>query len=272
VQDRVSAGASPALEEGLMLVEVNRLEASRQLLMSRVEIASLQLRALAGMAPDMPLTLRGELSDVIAPPEASEAVRRAFLARPDLAVARAEIATARARIRKERAEGRWDVSVNVGYQRQEMGFDLNGLTDRGGTRPIQDVFHFFGAGVSVMLPVRNRNEGNIAAAEAEARAAERRLEFAELTVRQEVGATLAQYDAARRSLEIYARGVREVAGRNLSVVRQSHELGRTSLLDVISEQRRYIEVENGYTETLKQVYDAAAESRRAIGAEPEAGR
>ena len=273
VQERVRQGASPALEESLMLVEVNRLDASRQLLLSRVEIASLQLRALAGMPPDRPLTLRGELSDVPALPEASEAVRRALQARPDLAVARAEIATARARIRKERAEGRWDASVNVGYQRQETGFDLNGLTDRGGTRPIQDVFHFFGAGVSVMLPVRNANQGNIAAAEAEARAAERRLEFAELTVRQEVEAALAQHQAARRSLEIYARGVRDVAGRNLSVVRQTHELGRTSLLDVITEQRRYIEIENGYTDALKQVYDATAEFQRATGAAgPEAGR
>src|SRR5437588_7188211 len=33
----------------------------------------------------------------------------------------------------------------------------------------------------------------------------RRLQFAELTVRQEVVAALAQYEAARRSLEIYER-------------------------------------------------------------------
>jgi hypothetical protein len=34
---------------------------------------------------------------------------------------------------------------------------------------------------------------------------------------------------------------------------------------VIAEQRRLIEVENGYTEILKQVYDAAVEIERAIG-------
>ena len=38
------------------------------------------------------------------------------------------------------------------------------------------------------------------------------------------------------------------------------------LLDVIAEQRRYIEVEMGYTEALKQVYDAAVEIERAVGA------
>jgi cobalt-zinc-cadmium efflux system outer membrane protein len=62
--------------------------------------------------------------------------------------------------------------------------------------------------------------------------------------------------------------VREVAGRNLEVVRQSYRLGRLPLLEVIGEQRRYIEVESGYTEALKQVYDAAVEIERAIGGAP----
>jgi cobalt-zinc-cadmium efflux system outer membrane protein len=169
-------------------------------------------------------------------------------------------------IRKEQAEGRWDASVNVGYMRQDFGFGgLNGLTNSGQTRPIQDTFHYFGGGVTIMLPVLNRNQGNIAAAEAGVRAAERRLEFAMLTTQQEVEAAFAQHEAARRSLEIYERGVRDVARRNLAVVRQSYELGRGSLLDVIAEQRRFIDVETGYTDVLKQVYDAAVEVERAVG-------
>ena len=268
VQDRVREGAAPALEGNLMLVEVNRLDASRQMQASRVEIAALQLKALAGMAPDMPLNARGELAAAAPSLDAAEAVRRALTARADLDTARADVARAVASIRKERAEGRWDASVNVGYQRQDFGFMLNGLAENGATRPIQDVFHYFGVGVSIMLPVRNRNQGNIAAAEADARAAERRLEFADLTVRQEVGAAFAQHEAARRSLDIYERGVRDVASRNLAVVRRTYELGRTSLLDVVAEQRRYIDIENGYTDALKQVYDAAVDIQRTIGVEP----
>src|SRR5437667_7498825 len=178
VQNRVRQGATPALEENLMLVEVNRLEATRQMLASRVEIASLQLKALAGMAPDAVLVLRGDLASALSPPPADEAARQALTNRPDLDAARADVAMGAAKIRKERAEGRWDASVNVGYQRQDFGFDLNGVTSSGATRPIQDVFHYFGAGVSIVLPVRNRNQGNIAAASAEAPAAGRRAPFA----------------------------------------------------------------------------------------------
>ena len=172
---------------------------------------------------------------------------------------------AAAMVKKEQAEGRWDASINVGYQRQDFGFNLNGLTASGQARPIQDVFHYFGGGVSITLPVRNGNEGSIAAARAAERAAARRVEFVVLTVQQEVAAAFAQYDAAQRSLQVYERGVRDVARRNLAVVRQAYQLGRGSLLDVVAEQRRYIEIENGYTDALKQVYDSAVDIERAVG-------
>jgi cobalt-zinc-cadmium efflux system outer membrane protein len=266
VSRRVAEGAAPALDENLALVEVNRLEASRQLLASRVEVASLALKALAGLPPETSLTVRGDLRTPPAVPERGEPVQQALARRPDLVAARAEVRAAEARVRKEEAEGRWDASVGVGYQRQDMGFGLRGLTDSGGTRPIQDVFHFFGGSISITLPVRNRNEGNVAAARAETTAAERRREFMELVARQEVEAAFAQHEAARRSLELYERGVRDVARRNLDVVRQAYGLGRGALLDVIAEQRRYIEIENGYTEVLKQVYDAAVEIERAVAA------
>lgn len=265
VGNRVREGAAPSIDENLQLVEVNRLDASRQLLANRVEIATLQLKLLAGLPPDAPLAVRGELASSVPALGRAEAVRRAIGSRPDLAAARAEVAMARAMIRKEQAEGRWDASVNVGYMRQDFGFGLNGLTNSGQTRPIQDVFHYFGGGVTIMLPVRNRNQGNIAAAEAGTRAAERRLDFAVLTVQQEVEAAFAQHEAAERSLDIYGRGVRDVARRNLDVVRGAYELGRGSLLDVIAEQRRFIDVEAGYTDVLKQVYDAAVDVERAVG-------
>src|SRR3989441_13299642 len=262
---RVRQGAAPSLDEGLQLVEVNRLDASRQLAQSRVEIAGLQLKLLAGMAPDAPLALKGELALAPLPLDRADATQRAVRDRPDLAVARGEAAMAAAMIRKEQAEGRWDATINVGYQRQDFGFALNGLTANGNHRPIQDVFHYFGGGVSIVLPVRNRNEGNVAAATAEARAAERRQEFMTLMIRQEVEAAFTQYEATQRALGVFEHGVRDVAARNLDVVRQAYGLGRGTLLDVIAEQRRYIEIENGYTDVLKQAYDAAVEVERAVG-------
>src|SRR4029453_6624894 len=218
-------GAIPPLEENLLLVEVNRLDASRRLLESRSEIFSLQLRALAGLPAEAAFSLAGELEPAASLPERGAAVSQALERRPDLRAARGDGARAPAKVGKEQAEGRWDASVSVGYQRQEMGFGLNGLTDRGGTRPIQDTLHYFGGGVSITLPVRNQNQGNVAAARAEAVAADRRVELATLVVRQEVASAFTQYDAARRSLEIYARGGRDAARQNLDGGRRRSHSG-----------------------------------------------
>jgi len=268
VRDRVRQGAAPALDENLVLVEVNRLEAGLSILKSRVEILGLQLKLLAGMQPNAPLSLQGELGPRPFAPDRTQALERALAGRPDVVIARAEAATAHAKIRREEAEGRWDARLNLGYQRQDFGFALNGLTDRGGTRPIQDTFHYVGGGVTIMLPVRNRNQGNVAAATADAQGAERKREAAELIIRQEVAAAFTQLDAAQRALEIYTRGVRDVASRNLGVVRQAYELGRIPVLDVIAEQRRYIDIEMGYTDALKLVYDAGIEIQRAVAVGP----
>ena len=261
---RVSQGVAPPLEANLLRVEVNRLEASRHRLASQVEVLALQMKALTGMLPEAPLSLHGDLRPAPVRLDLHEGLKRALMARSDLLVAQAKVAMAEATILKDKAEGRWDASVNVGYMRQDFGYDLRGLTAHGGTRPIQDVFHYVGAGLSITLPVRN-NQGNIAAAQASALAAQRRMAFVTLMIRQEVTAAFTQYESAQRALDIYTQGVREVARQNLEVVRKTYELGRVSLLDLIAEQRRYIDIETGYTEALKQTYDAVVEIERTVG-------
>ncbi|PYO52603.1 MAG: hypothetical protein DMD83_25575 [Candidatus Rokuibacteriota bacterium] len=266
IGERARRGAAPPLDENLLLVEVNRLDANRRMLESRVEVFTLQLKALAVWPPEEPLTLTGDLGAAPLVLDRSTGVARALEQRADLRVAQADAAMARAKILKEQAEGRWDASISVNYQRQDFGFNLNGITNQGAIRPIQDVFHYFGGTVNITLPVRNQNQGNVAAARAEAAGADRRIELAVLTIRQEVEGAFTQYEGAQRSLEIYARGVRDVARQNLDVVRKTYELGRASLLDVVAEQRRYIDIEMGYTDVLKQVYTAAVEIERAVGA------
>ena len=92
------------------------------------------------------------------------------------------------------------------------------------------------------------------AAAAELEAARRRREFLELTVRREVAAAYAAYESAARASEIYRVGVRGQAGQNLSVIRRTYELGSKTLLDYIAEQRRYIELENDYVDSILETY------------------
>ena len=56
-----------------------------------------------------------------------------------------------------------------------------------------------------------------------------------------------------------------LARQNLNVVRQTFDLGRATVFDVLTEQRRYLEIEQGYTRTLREAWEARAALKRALG-------
>jgi cobalt-zinc-cadmium efflux system outer membrane protein len=147
----------------------------------------------------------------------------------------------------------------------DSSFNLNGLNALGQPQPIQGIFHFLAVGVSISLPVRNKNQGAIETAVAQMEEAKRRREYAQLIARREVSAALLARDKAQEGLRMFREGVRGQASQNLEVVRKTYELGRTQLLDVIGEQRRFIDIEMGYTEALNRYYQAAVRVRTVTG-------
>ena len=266
---RVVEGATPPLEENMALVELNRLKSVRESAAGKVEVALFELRNLLGVSPEQPLRLRGDFDHLIDQlPTVGEATDRALRERPDVQAFRAYETLAIARIEQARSEGRWDASLTTGYQRMNSSFPVFGLNDHGQLQPVQDVFDFLKFGVSLDLPVRNKNQGAIEAALAASEAAKSRREFSELTVRREVAAAYAQYDHAARAEEIFRVGARDAAKANLDVVRQTYELGSKTLIDYIGEQRRFIELENNFIEAQLAVYNARVEILRAT-ASPE---
>ena len=264
---KVREGATPPLEQNMALVELNRLKSIRESAAAKVEVSLLDLRNLIGVMPEQPLRLRGDFDRLIDQlPSVTEATERALRERPDVQAFRATENLASARIEQARAEGRLDASVTAGYERMNSSFPVFGINGSGTLQPVQDVFHFLKFGVSLDLPVRNKNQGAIEAAFAESAAAKSRREFSELTVRREVAAGYAQYDRAVRAEEIFRLGVRDPAKANLDVVRQTYVLGAITLLDFIAEQRRFIELENDFIDAQLAVYNARVEIQRASAA------
>lgn len=265
VQARVESGKTAPLEQNLLLVELNRVDAMRIGFESRVEVALLELKKVIGMPPGEPLRLRGEFEMTRQPAPQSDAVRNAIASRPDVAAARAAETLAAAQTEQARTEGKMDASIFAGYERMSSGFDVFGFNDAGARVPVQGVFHNLTFGLRLSLPVRNKNEGNVEAALASAEAAHARREFAELVVRNEVAAAYARVERAQSALVVYRDGVRGQSERNLDVIRQTYTLGQKNALDYISEQRRFIEVETGYTEVLKEYFNSLVELERAAG-------
>jgi Outer membrane protein len=267
VSAKVTEGKIAPLEQNMFLVEVNRLKAIRETAIGKTDVAMLELRNMIGMKPEDPLRLRGDFENLIASlPPITEDIARALSSRPDLQGAKAVDQLASARVQQAKAEGRIDAGIKSGYQRMNSSFPVSGFDDHGILRPVQDIFHFFTFGVEIDLPVRNRNQGAIEAALFDREAAQRRIEFGELTIHREVAAALAKYDAAARALSIVRGGVRDQSRENLEVIWQTYELGSRSLLDYISEQRRFLEVENSLVESELETYQAKVELMRATNA------
>jgi cobalt-zinc-cadmium efflux system outer membrane protein len=269
VAARVTEGRTAPLEQNMVLVELNRLRSVKEQSEGKVQIAMLELRNLIGMTPEEPLRLKGDFKDLITPlPPVGDATTRALSDRPDLKMAHAAEKLAEAQVEEARSQGRLDASLTAGYQLMKFGFPVNGINDAGQLQPVQGNFHYVTFGVSLDLPVRNKNQGSIEAAVAQSEAAKRRRDFGELTVRREVAAAYAQYNSAARAAEIFRVGVRDQASKNLDVVKQIYEYGAKTLIDYINQQRQFIELENSYIDSLLDAYKGRVEIERATGSTP----
>jgi cobalt-zinc-cadmium efflux system outer membrane protein len=266
LRSRVGEGASPPLERDLVDVEVRRLTADRTLQLGRVERAMFELKRILGASPDATIRLRDTLEEVVnressaVPPSPETGEQRA-----DVREAGARVAIADAKIARAERDGRVDVSLFGGYMRMDAGFAQFGLSPAGTPERVHGLFHYITGGATVTLPFLNRNEGEVAAARAERAGAVALREAAALAAKTEVAAARAVDRRAREAVVLIAGDGQTLARQNLTIVRQSYELGRTTIFEVVAEQKRYLDFERAYTETLRAAYEARTELNRAIG-------
>jgi cobalt-zinc-cadmium efflux system outer membrane protein len=264
---RVDQGGTPPLERNVVEVELRRLEAERLLQAGQVDRAVFELKRLLGMGVNAALQLRESLEQLVlhevAVPLTPEGT--AVTSRADVQEAEARTHVADAEIDRARREGRFDVSLFGSFMRMDAGFPQLGLSATGEFARVRGVFYYLSAGAALSLPLRNRNQGQIAAAQAERAGAALRLNAARLTAETEVAAAMARDTRARDAIAIYAGGARDLARQNLDVVSQTYGLGRATVFDVLAEQRRYLDFEHSYSNALREAYAARTALRRALG-------
>ncbi len=263
VEARVSEGESAPIELNLLQAEVERLKSRRALVEGRLQASLLRLKSLVGMSPDEPLRLREDLAaPTLSQPAASleAALDIALRMRPDLRLARLGEKVAEAGLELARAQGRPDVTTFTKYTSTRSTFDN---TPIGVLRDKDNVLSF---GVSVSVPLFNRNQGAKVEAATAIAQARRRREFAEQLVRSEVASAYARYEAAQSALAIYEQGVIARSTQNIQAMRGAYELGAFRMTELLAEQRRLMDSEREYTETLAERYKALADLLSAIGA------
>jgi cobalt-zinc-cadmium efflux system outer membrane protein len=259
---RLKEGDVAPLDVNLVKVENDRLKVQAIEARSDAETQLLQIRTLVGadlteilrLAPQAERPPRFDLG-------LNELTAIALKERPDLQAARLgeELGTARINLAKSNAVP--NVAGSIRYTRSRRITDFPATF--GGSVVNRDNELTFG--VSVEIPVFNRNQGEIAAASGEKQQAARTREFLESNIRRDVAVAYRKYRAAAESLVIYSTQILPRSEDNLRAVRAAYGLGEFSVFEVVNEQRRLTENVTNYNQILRDYYNNLTELETALG-------
>lgn len=222
IEARVRAGAASQIESARARAALVSAEAE----FARAEASVFSARAA------LAATWGGDLSEVPAVagslrlPEAlpAEAALRARLgAHPRLDVQAAIIASRRAALELEQAQAAQDVTASGGVRFLRDGTDAA-----------------FVAGVSVPIPYRNKNQGNIRAARETLAGAEHAVRAVESELRAAFSAAWQDLVAAHTIAQKLRREALPAIEEAYAAVRRAYEAGPIPLIDVLDAQRALV--------------------------------
>ncbi len=220
--------------------KVEFVEAQRLFLANFAQLAAY---AGDGAMPARPLT--GEL---VAPPaiEPEEMVAKDVKESPAVAQARAEVGVAEARVRSAKREPVPNLTVKAGewYSGETVG----------STNLKAGWMSFAEAGVQ--LPLWNRNQGNVGAAEAELVRAQHEVTRTELWTKKETEPFAQQYGTARFRAERYRTEMLPRARRAFQLEAMKYQQMALAYPHVLAAQRMLFELQLGYVEALRQEWEA----------------
>lgn len=162
-------------------------------------------------------------------------------ANPELQAARARAGRARILIQRAKKEPLPNVDVSVSVRHINP-------TD-------SDVAN---VQVGVPVPIFNRNQGNIRAAEAEWVAACREVERVELDLQDRLAVVYRRYANARQQSERYSQKIVPKADRSLTLVTNGYEKGQVEYLTLLTAQQTYVQVTLAYIDSLRELQAATA--------------
>ncbi len=250
----VESGTVPELDALRAEVELRR--ASNRVTLESAAVSS-AIRALAfliGAPAPGELRASGPLLLEPLPGGLDELSATARTQRPDVKAAEAAVAGAAANLALVRAE-RFLPAVTASVSYGE-GADFDSTNRR-------VLF-----GLSVPLPLWNRREGDLAAAEAELRKQEAQRDRLVAQVERDVITAFQQFAASQRAVEDLLRRILPAQEEAARLMQEGYRLGEFRLTEALQAQRDLIEGRGGYLEAVATYNAAAVELRKALGARP----
>ena len=204
-------------------------------------------RQLSAVVGDPHLPMQPLQGDAFAAPQEldfDETLLRLQTSSPEIAAAMTEVSRARAFLERAYAEPIPNVTLQGMVNVIDNGID---------GKPDGEI------GVSLPLPLFNRNQGGILQAQQEVIAAERALQRVELSLRTRLAPTFERYANARNQVQRYREAILPAAQETLDLTRKMYEAGETNFLSLLTAQRTYSQTNLFYLESLRELRMAEVE-------------
>lgn len=251
------AEVSPA-DVNLARLELQKADLARQLLLNQQEVAAKALNQLLGREPQTPLALSGELPLQAPAQSGAAAEQEARARRPDRRLAALGIDRAAAEIRLAKALKWEDWSAGLDYSREDQSF--------AGTLIGHKVDQFLGLSVSIPLPLWNRNQGNVAVAQATRQRAEAELAALDLRIATEVRTADERLRRLGDILRRYREESLKLSAQNVALTQKGYNDGLVNIAVVVQAQQQFIDLRLNYLAALAEFQRALTDWQTATAA------
>jgi len=119
--------------------------------------------------------------------------------------------------------------------------------------------------ISMPLPLFDRNQGNIGAAQERAYQAQDELNAVHIRLKSELSQAHMRLRTARQQFELLRNDMLPSAQSAYEAASKGFELGKFTFLDVLDAQRSLFQARSQYLSALSQANQAAAEIARIVG-------
>lgn len=180
--------------------------------------------------------LVGELDGEAPQLEWESCFARVLAGNPELSAAQARMDRASLMIRRARKEPIPNVNLSVSMRHHAItGSDVANIQ------------------LGIPVPIFDRNQGNISAAEAEWMVAKKDVERLELDLQDRLAVAFRRYANARQQAERYGDRMLPRAKKSLKLVKSAYEKGQVEYLTLLTAQQTYVQVSLSHLDSLREL-------------------
>lgn len=250
VKEKVKAGKAAPVEETKAKVTVSTASIARERSRSELEAVRRALAATWGSTDPRFKAAVGDLDSIVAVPALGRLTARVEKS-PSLALWAAEISLRRAAVDQAESAAVPDVTVGAGYRHYSVsgGNDVSALV----------------VGLSLHLPIFNRNQGGIPEARSRLARTQEEKKRAAVQIALDLGEAHKALSLAHSEATALRETVLPGAQSAFEAVSEGYAVGRFGLLDVLDSQRTLFEARTHYLRAATDYHRAVVDVERLLG-------